>query len=365
MVGQEPIRGLTIGPIENTRHPNRGYGSKACEQAMYEAKQMGATWVSLTPFGRVINLKPTGISTVFEAPFEENQANLGRAIDQAHQFGLKVMLVPHLWVESGEWRALIDPGDDAAWRTYAESYQYFVEQWARVSEKHHVDLFSVGVEQRTWVTGKHAPLYQAMIHEVRKVYHGPITYSANWDDVETTHILGELDVIGINAFYPLAEKEGASLAQLLQGGEKIAAKVRELSETWKKPVLFTEIGYTTRKDPAVRPWEWPDSMKNVTVDQYAQAQAYLALLAPMLEEPNFFGFFVWRLYADPSDTSQEAEWGFSPRAKLAELIIRDAFHTHWAADPWLPEEGSWLSARHKHPGLYPGPIHPAWWSTVP
>ncbi|MEL6318156.1 MAG: OmpA family protein, partial [Pseudomonadota bacterium] len=55
-------------------------------------------------------------------------------------------------------------------------------------------------------------------------------------------------------------------------------------------------------------------------------------LAPLTKIPECAGFFVWRTYADPGDVSQEAEWGFSPRGKLAELILRDAFTASWAAD---------------------------------
>jgi hypothetical protein len=188
------------------------------------------------------------------------------------------------------------------------------------------------------------------VGELRGVYHGPITYSANWDDVDQTSILGALDVIGINAFYPLADNAGAGFSELLAGGERVRAKVRALAEVWRKPVLFTEIGYTTRPDPAIRPWEWPDSMKEVRVDEAAQADAYRALLAPLLDEPLFMGFFVWRLYADPDDVSQEDEWGFSPRGKQAELVVRDAFAARWACDahqsPGFP-----LAAQ--VPGLWP------------
>ena len=73
-------------------------------------------------------------------------------------------------------------------------------------------------------------------------------------------------------------------------------------------------------------------MANVHVDQAAQAEAYRALLAPFLDARWCAGFFVWRFYADPDDLSQEAEWGFSPRGKLAELVLRDAFTARWAAD---------------------------------
>jgi hypothetical protein len=99
-------------------------------------------------------------------------------------------------------------------------------------------------------------------------------------------------------------------------------------------VLFSEIGYTTRTDPAVKPWLWPDAMSDVHVDEAAQAQAYRALLEPILDEPYFAGFFVWRTYSDPDDTSQEAPWGFSPRGKQAESVVRDAFSARWACDPW-------------------------------
>jgi hypothetical protein len=330
--GLAPCRGLTVGPIENARHPGRGYGSGPYERAVQEARALGATWVSLTPFGRVLDLKPSGVDLSFEAPFEQNRRDVLRAMKQAHAAGLKVFLVPHLWVESGEWRALIQPGDDEAWARWAASYRRFVELWAAVAEEGAADLLSVGVEQRSWVTSARAPLYRAVIAAARARYRGPITYSANWDDVDDSVILGDLDVIGINAFYPLTDKENASFDALLDGSRRVASKIQSLSERWQRPVLFTEIGYTTRPDPALRPWEWPDSMQNVRVDEVAQADAYAALIAPLLDLPAFAGFFAWRVYADPDDVSQEAPWGFSPRGKQAELVLKDAFATRWASD---------------------------------
>lgn len=331
--GLAPCRGLTIGPIENSRHPGRGYGSTPYRRAVQEAAALGATWVSITPFGRVLDGKPSGVDLTFEAPFEQNRRDVLEAIRQAHGAGLKVMLVPHLWVESGEWRALIDPGGDEGWARWAASYRRFAEAWAAVAEEGGADLLSVGVEQRSWVTTARAPLYREVLAAVRSRYRGPLTYSANWDDAEDTVIWGELDLIGINAFYPLADKEGATFETLLEGGRRVAAKVKALGERWGRPVLFTEIGYTARPDPAVRPWEWPDTMRDVRVDEVAQADAYAALIAPLLELPGFAGFFVWRVYADPEDISQEAEWGFSPRGKRAEGVLRDAFELRWASDP--------------------------------
>ena len=326
------IRGITVGPIESLRHPGVGYGSPAYERTLDEAVRTGATWVSLTPFGRTWDLAPTGIDLTFEAPFPENRRAVLTAIRQARARGLEVLLVPHLWVETGGWRALIDPGSDEGWARWAEAYRRFLLTWARVAAEGGAEMLSVGVELRSWVTTTRASSMLAIIEDVRKVYPGLLTYSANWDDVEDTMIFGALDLIGINAFYPLADKDGAKYPALAEGGRRVAAKIDAFARAMGKPVLLTEIGYTTRSDPAIRPWEWPDGMKGVRVDEGAQAEAYSALLAPFLDQSTFAGFFVWRYYADPDDVSQEAEWGFSPRGKLAELVLRDAFATRWAAD---------------------------------
>lgn len=347
--GHDAVRGMTIGPIENAYHPGVGYGSEAYARTLDECVRMGSTWVAITPFGRVADLTGRGVDPSFEQPFTKNREDVRRAIDMAHARGLSVMLVPHLWVESGEWRAKIDPPTDAAWETWTRSYGDFVRGWAEVAESSHVELLSAGVELRSWVTTARAPSFVALVRQLRVVYKGPITYSANWDDVEQTIVLGELDVIGVNAFYPLADKDGAPFDALLEGGKRVQAKVRALAETWQKPVLFTEIGYTTRRDPAIRPWEWPDGMKDVRVDEVAQADAYRALIAPLLDEPSFMGLFVWRVYADPDDVSQEAEWGFSPRGKLAELVVRDAFAASWAGD--ARRRRGWAPAA-RVPGLY-------------
>ena len=345
--GDSIVRGITIGPIENALHPDVGYGSAAYARQLDACARMGATWISLTPFGRVGDLHGYGVDPTFETPYAVNFPRVLTAIRMAHARGLKVMLVPHLWVESGEWRALIDPETPEGWARWAASYRAFIVDWARIAEAGEAEMFSAGVELRSWVTGSHVESFARVIEAVRREYTGTLTYSANWDDVSDTMLWGELDVIGINAFYPLADHDGAGWDDLLAGGMAVRAKVHDLAATWRKPVLFTEIGYTTRKNPAVRPWEWPDGMKAVVIDERAQADAYRALLLPLLDEPGFAGFFVWRVYSDPDDVSQEAEWGFSPEGKLAELVVRDAFAARWAGEARGPGKAAEV------PGVYP------------
>jgi hypothetical protein len=351
-LGELALRGVTIGPIESALHPGRGYGSPLFERGLDEVVRMGATWISLTPFGRVADLTGTGVDKTFELRFADNQRALARAVHQAHARGLRVLLVPHLWVESGGWRGELDPPSDEGWRRFAESYRKYVLEWASFAAKQRVDMFSVGVELRSWVTTTRAPSFYPILRDIRAVYPGPLTYAANWDDVEQTVILGELDVIGVNAFYPLTDKPGAGDAELRQGGREVAKKVKALAELWGKPVLFNEFGYTARRDPALRPWEWPDKMSDVISDARAQASAYRGLLAGMLETPELLGGFVWRLYADPDDLSQEAEWGFSPRGRAAELALRDAFWGRWSSDRNRLARGGFYRPAALVPGLF-------------
>src|SRR6187549_3520755 len=66
--GLRGMRGITIGPIENGYHPGLGYGSPAYGRTLDECVAMGARWVALTPFGRVLDLSGRGVDPTFERP---------------------------------------------------------------------------------------------------------------------------------------------------------------------------------------------------------------------------------------------------------------------------------------------------------
>lgn len=329
---QPAIRGITIGPIESSQQPGRGYGTPYSAALLDELVRLGANSVSITPFGRIWSLQSTEILMDFEAPYEDNRQAIKRVIAQAHARGLRVLLIPHLWVETEGWRGEIDPGTEEGWRAYRDSYRKFVLAWARDAEEFGADGFSIGVECVSW-SGRFGGFWRDFITEIRSVYRGPLTYSSNWDEVENVLFWEQLDWIGINAFYPLAHENGADYATYERGAASAVDQVRYTAETLEMPVLFVEVGYTTRPDAAVEPWLWPDGMSDVHVDEWEQARALSALIGASVPEPWMIGFFVWRYYANIDDVSQEAAWGFSPHAKLAEIFLSDAFAQAWGADP--------------------------------
>jgi hypothetical protein len=330
--GHDAIRGITVGPIESSQQPGRGYGTPYSARLLDELARMGTNWISITPFGRIWSLSDTHIAMDFEAPYEDNRRAVRRMVHQAHARGMRVLVIPHLWVETGGWRGEIDPGSPAGWASYQASYRRFVTAWARDAAEAGADAFSIGVECKSW-SDRFGPYWAGLIAEVRDIFPGLLTYSANWDEAETVLFWDQLDLLGINAFYPLARDQGASDDDYLEGARRIRDDLGELAELHDMPILFVEVGYTTRTGAAVDPWEWPDHMTDVQVDEDEQARALRAVFEAMLGEPWFAGLFVWRYYANLDDVSQEAIWGFSPHAKRAERLLEDAFHQRWGADP--------------------------------
>jgi len=101
------------------------------------------------------------------------------------------------------------------------------------------------------------------IAAVRAVYRGPLTYAANFDQYREVAFWPALDLIGINAYFPLRtleddhHDEAALYAALVRGWQRIFSEIdafRQSAGIPDSPVLFTEIGYTRRADATLAPW---------------------------------------------------------------------------------------------------------------
>ena len=364
-LGYAGVRGVTVGPIESSLFPGRGYGTDSTAALLDHLARMGVNWVSVTPFGRIWSLQSTEIVMDFEAPYADNRRAIRRFVEQAHVRGIRVLLIPHLWVETPGWRGEIDPGSIEGWLAYRESYRAFVTAWARDGAAAGVDAFSIGVECKSW-SGRFGGFWRSLIDQVRTIYPGLLTYSANWDEVDDVLFWDQLDLIGINAFYPLADHEDATFEEYLAGAVRARESVERLVEVLDMPVWFVEVGYTTRADAAVQPWLWPDDMDDVEIDEAEQARALVASFRGFLDRPWFAGFFVWRYYADLDDVSQEAIWGFSPHGKRSEQVLRRVFAQPWAVDPdpWAflsepaPPEPTWAEVLVRAERLYSSTVVP-------
>jgi hypothetical protein len=327
-VQTDKIYGVTLAPIEDTRLGPVGYGSKRADMALTEIAYLGSNWISLTPFGRMDDLDSTEIQHDFEIPVERNEKLIAKTIARAHELGLKVALIPHVYVMSGGWRGRILPKDDEGVEQWFRSYEQFLLRFALLAQETGADLFSIGVEFGS-TTNYFEDRWRRVIELVRSTYSGAITYSANWDEVEFVPFWDALDYIGLNAFWPIARKPGEGFLEMRRNAVSISRDLEVLAIYWNRPILFTEFGIKSARDSAIAPWEWPEHSKNLVYDEEYQAQSYDAVLDVMTEKPWFKGLFIWKFICDPYDETQEARTGFSPRNKLAEGVLFRWYHKRW------------------------------------
>jgi hypothetical protein len=234
---------------------------------------------------------------------------LSHAINKAHSLGLKVMLKPHIDIQSGEFRGDI-PGEEEWFRNYGE----FILKYAKFAAKFNVELFCVGTELSGTPT-KWEPNWRKIIKDVRGVYKGPITYAANWDEYKYVPFWNDLDFVGIDAYFPLTNKNDPAKEELVQAWKREAKQIEEFlkKKGINKPVIFTEAGYASADGANKRPWE----VTSKTEDQREQADCLDALMAVMSNRVWFSGLYVWNVF--PQEVSSPL--GFPIKGKLAEKVL--------------------------------------------
>lgn len=116
------------------------------------------------------------------------------------------------------------------------------------------------------VNARRAELEQqwvAVVQEARQEFSRRLTYAANFDQYEMVSFWGELDLISINAYFPLRKiwQPGVTPEELYPVFEKrweaILRSIQDLSIRSGRedlPLLFTELGYVYRADCTIEPW---------------------------------------------------------------------------------------------------------------
>lgn len=233
------------------------------------------------------------------------------AINKAHSLGFKVMLKPHIDIQSGEFRGDI-PGEEEWFGNYGD----FILKYAGIAQKFNVELFCIGTELSGTPT-KWEPNWRKIIKDIRAVYSGPITYAANWDEYKYVPFWNDLDYMGIDAYFPLTNKNEPSKEELLVAWKREADNIENFlkKKGINKPVIFTEAGYASSDGANKRPWE----VTSKTEDQREQADCLDALMTVMTNRVWFSGLYVWNVF--PQDISSPL--GFPVKGKLAEKILAD------------------------------------------
>jgi len=264
-------------------------------EAVY-ARSLGANAVSLS-----FPLYVHG-STAAAGPATPTPAMVGQAVSAAQSAGLAVYLRPLL--DQGNLpnsRVWWTPTSLARW---FDTYQAFLLPYARVAQSAGADGFYVGTE---FTEFGHSPYWAALDAAVRRVYHGRLYYSANWQEALTNQaaaIGGDPVRLAIDA-YPQMPVPPAGLRA------SWAAWARHLP----KGTVLSEVGITPRAGAQYAPYNvWSDAPLTPQEQPAWYAAACNAVLAHHLG-----GIFFWTInVGQPLDVAQpQTDYSFvaSPGAE--------------------------------------------------
>ncbi len=276
------LRGMTV----SCPGYGRIWGSPAMEDSLRELSELGVDWVSIHPYAGVRRDGSIRFTPAAETGYLERAAGFAR------RQGIELLWKPHLaYWGSFDWRGDIAFGDDeAAWRRFFDDYRRFIVDQARFAERWRMPLFTVGLEYEK-TTHREAE-WRRIIAEVRRVYSGQMTYSANWSDLDRVNFWDALDLISVQAYFPLSHEPYPSTDAIRRGWDGPLEQLRKLSERYDKPVLFAEIGYDIAAGAAREPWR---GERDDTPENRALQRRLMEVALERLErEPYIAGMFWWK-----------------------------------------------------------------------
>lgn len=249
-------------------------------------------------------------------------------IKRARSHGLRVALMPVVLLSNGrgnDWRGVIKPPN---WDYWFASYLSFIKYFAEVGLDHDVELMVVGAELVS--TESFRQRWIKIIQEVRRTYHGKILYSANWDHYSQVSFWDQLDLIGMTTYHKLADKENPPLETLLKSWRPIKKDILAWQKTIGKPILFTEVGWCSQPGTAIEAWNYFRHQSPSKAGLEEQAKCYEAFIRTWQDEKIVAGTLWWEWTNGPGGPK---DYGYTPKGKPAEHILRRWFRTSKAAAP--------------------------------
>ncbi|HSW44119.1 MAG TPA: hypothetical protein VLM89_00940 [Phycisphaerae bacterium] len=238
----------------------------------------------------------------------------------AHAHGLRVIFMPIILLSDprgNEWRGVISPPN---WDDWFEQYRDFILHFARLAQANKVEVFSVGSELVS--TEKYTDRWRKLISDVRKVYSGRLTYSANWDHYKVVGFWDQLDLVGMTSYYKLSSEPRPSAEALGDAWKPIRRGILRWQKEVGKPLLFTEVGWASQEGASIEPWNYYYKQEATAAGLEEQRNCYRAFMETWGDAPQVGGMIWWEWTGSPGGPK---DYNYTPRGKPAEKELRAWF----------------------------------------
>lgn len=290
------------------------WGTDDFARTLDELHALGVNWVAIHPYA---SIRPNGEVVMRDRAYEETDW-LTRPIAEAHARGMKIVIHPHIayWGSPFSWRGEIEFSSDEDWSRFFSTYRSWIMRLVEICGE--ADAFVVGNELDLTVHFEEE--WRSLIAAVRSRFDGPLTYAANWDRYQRVPFWDALDVIGVQAYFPVARNDApVSEAELHRHWREVLEPLRALSRQVNREVLFTEIGYDRTPHAALRPWESGrrrDRGEAEPVDDAIQRRC-LRIAFEVIERESFIrGALLWKWFPDRPGRGDFLMSAPGPRAEI-------------------------------------------------
>ena len=286
---------------------------------------INANYTAIMPFSYIRRLDDPRVTYNWDGQwFGERKEGVKQYVEELRKSNIKIMLKPQIWVSRGEFTGYIEMKNEEDWKNLERAYTSFILDFAKQAEELKVEILCIGTELEKFVE-KRPEYWKNLIVDIKKVYKGKLTYAANWDEFKRTPFWGQLDFIGIDAYFPVGASKTPTVNECINGWSKHKTVIKSLSDKYNKPILFTEYGYRSVDFSAKEPWKVDRTANDVNFE--AQTNATQALFQTFWNEDWFAGGFVWKWFHDYEDSGGKDNNRFTPQNKPVEKIIKH-YYSH-------------------------------------
>ena len=330
----------SIKGFSYTSFTSNGFALGTKRNAIGELRsQTGSEWIALSVFeyqstATSIDIAPnsTGINPLSGAPWSttSTEEDIRAAVIEARILNLKIMLKPHLDLYSGVWRANILPDVDGKWFA---SYGAMMMMYAHLASVLNIEMLCVGTELIRATQHKFSLQWKSLIASIRQEYKGNLVYAANWSgdfqygiespEYEQVEFWGDLDFVGVDAYYPLTESVNDGPPPIAKSLNKLLVPLQALgniSTRYGRKVILTEVGIQSARGALSRPWDYSIGGAAGSVqDMEAQDYYYRIVMSSFGAETWCDGMFWWNWESVPSANERT---NYTPRNKLAAATLK-------------------------------------------
>ena len=198
---------------------------------------------------------------------------------------------------------------------------------ALLASRHGCSRFYVGSELSQLTRNRSAIRHWSDLIRATRAYFSPgncqLTYAAQHEEYLHVPFWGELDEIGINAYFPLVTSTEATgygnpdQSVIQRRWKTVLARLAKFSRDHSKPISLSEWGAVPFDLTTALPWDDQPSLQS---DPLEQLNAYNAVLSAIRETEQWLtavDFWHWRL-----PTSRGSTYAIDLSSRTTEVIRR-------------------------------------------